>query len=46
MSKGRFTIPTDESFVEGTKIIAELFFSKIKQAWLMKWNFAVIIFPP
>lgn len=23
MSKGRFTIPTDESFVEGTKIIAE-----------------------
>ena len=22
-SKGRFTIPTDESFVEGTKIIAE-----------------------
>ena len=23
MNKGRFTIPTDESFVEGTKIIAE-----------------------
>ena len=23
MSKGRFTVPTDESFVEGTKIIAE-----------------------
>ena len=23
MNNGRFTIPTDESFVEGTKIIAE-----------------------
>ena len=23
MKKGRFTIPTDESFVEGTKAIAE-----------------------
>ena len=23
MKKGRFTIPTDESFVEGTKIIAK-----------------------